>query len=482
MNEPSDELREAFDPAAFRALGHEMIDRLADHLSARFAGRGGAVLPWIDPDEAVEGWPPDFAGGADPVGILQRVIDESNHLLDPRYIGHQVTPGLPLASLAHLVGGFLNSAAAVYEMGPVVTAMERTLVRWLGAKLGWAPGCDGILTSGGSLGNLTALLAARQAKAGFDVWSEGEAGGVPLAVLVGAQSHYSVTRAVQILGLGKHGAVPVPVDERYRLRADQLERVYREVEAEGRKPIAVVASCCSTATGSFDPLEPIAEFCERRGLWLHVDGAHGAAAALSPVERHRLTGIERADSVVWDAHKMMLLPALCTAVLFRDGRRSYETFAQEASYLLHRRNPADEWYNLCGRTLECTKPMMALPLYLALATYGKRIFGDHVTSRFALGRRFAEMVEAEDDFELAVPPEANIVCFRYRPPVTTDLDALQPRIRQAILDEGSYYLVQTRLDTGTWLRVTIIHPTTGEEELGGLLAAVRRHGSRLARS
>ncbi len=481
MSETAGSLAAALDAETFRALGHRLVDHLAAHLQAATAGADLPVLPWVEPDDQVGRWPADFAGGADAMALLERIVEGSNHLLHPRYVGHQVTPGLPLAALCHFMATFLNSATAVYEMGPVATAMDRVVARWLGGHLGWPAGRDGLFVSGGSLGNLTALLAARQAKAGFDVWSQGEAGGTPLAVLVGAQAHYSVARALQIMGIGQTGAVPVPVDDHYRLDPAQLPAAKRAAEAAGRQVIAVVASSCSTATGAFDPLAPIADFCEQHDLWLHVDGAHGAPAALSERYRSLLDGVERVDSVVWDAHKMMLMPALCTAVLFRDGGRSFEAFAQEASYLLHRRDPREEWYNLCGRSLECTKPMMAVPLYVALAVHGEAMFAEHVTSRFDLGRRFGDMVAAEPDFALPVAPACNIVCFRYEPAGAADLDALQAAIRRRILADGRFYLVQTRLADRTWLRVTIINPLTDESHLRDLLDRVRQTGDDLLR-
>src|SRR5262249_25965069 len=155
---------------------------------------------------------------------------------------------------------------------------------------------------------------------------------------------------------------PVPVDDRFRMQPEALAQAKREAEERGRKVIAVVASAGSTATGAFDPLDAIADFCAAHGLWLHVDGAHGARAMLSPTHRARLAGLSRADSIVWDAHKMMMMPALVTAVLFRDGKRSYQAFAQEASYLFEERSLDDEWHNAATRTLECTKLMMGMKL------------------------------------------------------------------------------------------------------------------------
>jgi L-2,4-diaminobutyrate decarboxylase len=233
--------------------------------------------------------------------------------------------------------------------------------------------------------------------------------------------------------------------------------------------IAVVASAGSTATGAFDPLDEVADFCAAHDLWMHVDGAHGASAVLSDTHRARLRGIERADSVVWDAHKMMLMPALVTAVLFRDGRRSYQAFAQEASYLFTGAAPEEQWFNSGTRTLECTKTMMALKLYVALAAYGRAYFADYLDAMFALAQRFADAIEAAPDLELAVRPDCNIVCFRVR----GGDDALQAEIRRRLLAGGHFYLVQTALPAGVFLRVTLINPATRDADLAALLDAVR---------
>lgn len=486
MGAVPDPLAAAFDPEAFRELGHRLVERLADYLAGATSGPPPdvmRVLPWRDPDDAALEWQALLGEAGDPAELLARFQDEGNHLHHPRYAGHQVTVPLPGAALANLACSLLNNATAVYEMSPVGTATERAAVQWLAARLGWDVQADGILTSGGSLGNLTALLAARQAAAGYDVWTEGEAGGLPLAVLVGAESHYSVARSLAVMGLGRHGVVRVPVDAHYRLDPAALEPVCRQTVADGRKPIAVVASSCSTATGAFDPLEPIAEFCAKHGLWLHVDGAHGASAALSGKYRHLLAGVERADSVVWDAHKMMMIPACCTAVLYRDGLHSYQAFAQEASYLLHRGDPRDEWYNLCSRTFECTKPTMSVPLYLAIASYGAEVFDAYVTGRFDLGRRFGELLAAEPGFELPVAPECNIVCFRWRPAGFSGerLDALQAAIRRRILESGAFYLVQTRLPTGVHLRAVLMNPFTTEGDLVELMRLVAEAGEAVVR-
>jgi L-2,4-diaminobutyrate decarboxylase len=467
-------LRSAFDPERFRREGHALVDQLADYLRG-VTDRQGPVLPWAEPETNLASWPeaPPEQPGTSLGELMTRVLAASNHLHHPRYVGHQVTAPLPSSALVHLASALLNNGTAVYEMGPVSAPLERRALQWMARQAGFPAGADGVLTSGGSVGNLTALLAARQAITGRDVWEEGLAGSEPLAILVPDETHYSVKRAAAILGLGRAGVFSIPVDERFRLRPEALPATFDLAERAGRRVFAVVASAGSTSTGAFDPLEPVAEFCRQRGLWFHVDGAHGAAAVLSPKYAHLVAGMGRADSLVWDAHKMMLLPALLTAVLFRDSRRSYEAFSQRADYLL-RQHAHGEWWNPAHRTLECTKRMMGVELWAALALHGTRMFSEYVTRMFDLGRTFAAMLDDADDFELTVAPDCNIVCFRHVPPDFESLDAHQERIRARLIAEGSFYLVQTRLRGQVTLRVTLMNPLTTEADLEALLAAIRR--------
>jgi L-2,4-diaminobutyrate decarboxylase len=476
-------LRAAYDPERFRADGHRLVDLLAEHLARAVARDEAPVLPWVEPAASLDAWPGEFADepGDELLAVLERATAGSIRLHHPRYLGHQVPPPLPGAALADLAIALLNNGMAVYEMGPTSTPMELAVVGWMARQLGMGEGA-GVLTSGGSLGNLTALLAARQAGAGFDAWTAGDHGGPPLAVLCTAQAHYSVSRAIRMMGWGDGGAAVVEVDDRYRMRPDAIPAALARAEAAGRRVIAVIASAGSTGTGAFDPLDAIADVCAARGLWLHVDGAHGASAALSPAHRHRLAGIERADSVVWDAHKLMAMPALITAVIFRDGRRSYEPFAQEASYLYSsgRGTGADEWFNLGLRTLECTKRMMSVVLYAALEAYGTHLFRDYVDRCFDLGAALAAKLDAASDFELSLPPEGNIVCWRWRPAgAPADgpaLDDLQARVRRRVLERGRFYVLQTRLSGHLVFRAALMNPLTEDADLDGLLDEIRACG------
>ena len=245
-------LSAARDPEQFRELGHEVIDRLADHLTA--AGtRAIPVSHPLDPSGMSERWPADFRGGADPLALVNQMLAESTVTHQPRYVGHQLPAPLPLATLGSLVSAVVNGSGAIYELSQVGGACELALSKHLAARLCMPETSGGMIVSGGTIATLTALLAARQARAGFDVWRDGAHGGPPLALLTSDQTHYSTARAAQIMGFGQGGTISVASDERFRMRPDALSAEITAARARGQHPVAVVASAGTTATGAFDP-------------------------------------------------------------------------------------------------------------------------------------------------------------------------------------------------------------------------------------
>ena len=396
---PDERLQAARDPEQFRQWGHAVIDRLADHLTA--AGtRAIPVSNPLDPAGMAERWPADFGGGADPLALVDRMLAESTVTHQPRYVGHQLAAPLPLATLGSLVAAVVNGSGAIYELSQVGGACELALSTHLAARLSMPETSGGMIVNGGTIATLTALLAARQARAGFDVWRDGAHGGPPLAMLASDQTHYSAARAAQIMGFGDGGAIPVASDERFRMRPDALSAEIAAARARGQRPIAVVASAGTTATGAFDPLEEIADVCAAEGLWLHVDAAHGGSAALSPRLAPQLAGIGRADSVVWDLHKTLPFPGLVSLLAYARARDAYGAFAQQAEYLFRTGDAGDE--NMGTRTLECTRPMLSFVAYLGFATVGADGLRTHVERLWELGGELAELVRESDDFELAL--------------------------------------------------------------------------------
>jgi L-2,4-diaminobutyrate decarboxylase len=481
MNITRSKIPAPFNPEEFRTDGHLLVDTLSDYLKEVLSGKEMAVLPWNDPDQLADFFSFSSAGGEkEPINdFIKRIIDNSIHIHHPHYIGHQVTSPLPVAALVQFCTTLLNNGAAIYEMGPVNMAMERNVVNKFGSMIGYTTRYDGIFTHGGTAGNLTAMLAARQAKTDYNIWEEGVKDSNRPGYMISEQAHYSIGRNVRIMGLGTESIIKVPVDSHFRMRTDLLEDIKTEAEKNGIRIISVVASSCSTATGSYDDLEAISGFCEKHGLWMHVDGAHGMGVLFSEKYRNRVKGIERADSVVIDFHKMLLVPALNTLVMFRNGERSFETFAQKASYLFQK-TQKNVWYNSAIRTIECTKSALGIIAYTALKYYGNSYFKRYIDSRYDLTADFAAIVRSDPQFELAVEPESNIVCFRFAPEGHSDsdidLNILNSDIRDKIIKEGSFYIVQAELQGQIFLRLTIINPVTSESDLKNLIGRIKEIG------
>ncbi|MBI5008255.1 MAG: aminotransferase class I/II-fold pyridoxal phosphate-dependent enzyme [Bacteroidia bacterium] len=471
-----------FDPEAFRKEGHLLIDTLANYLKKAYSDNEMAVLPWNAPEDMVSRFEFESGGGEkEPLkDFVKRIIDSSNHLHNPRYIGHQVTSPLPMTALITLCTSLLNNGAAIYEMGPVAMGMEKNIIERFGSMIGYKEGYDGVFTHGGTAGNLTAMLAARQVMTGYNIWEDGIREKEKPGFIVSDQSHYSIGRNIKIMGLGADSVVRIPVDSGFRMRTDLLEDILTGASEKGIKVISVIASACSTATGSYDNLEAIAEFCEKHRLWMHVDGAHGMGVLFSDKYRHLIRGIERADSVIIDFHKMLLTPALNTLIVFKKGETSYETFSQKASYLFNK-TEKNVWYNSATRTLECTKSSLGIIAYTAMKYYGNKYFSEYIDSRYDLASLFAGIIESDSQMELATEPESNIVCFRYSPGLTDNnlLNKINAAIRDIIIKEGSFYIVQTELSGIIWLRTTIINPNTSFDNLMKLLERVKDIGVKL---
>ena len=480
MNKEESHIPGPFNPEEFRKEGHTLVDTLADYLEDALSGKEMPVLPWNEPDQLAEYFSFESGDGEKELlnTFIRRILDNSIHIHHPHYVGHQVTSPLPATVLVQFCTTLLNNGAAIYEMGPVNMAMERNVIKKFGSLIGFRSSFDGIFTHGGTAGNLTAMLAARQTKTDYNIWDEGVREKNKPGYIISEQAHYSVGRNVKIMGLGEESIIKIPVDKNFRMRTDLLEEIKAGAEKKGIRVISVVASSCSTATGSYDDLESIADFCEKYGLWMHVDGAHGMGVLFSKKYNYLVKGIERADSVVIDFHKMLLVPALNTLVMFRNGERSFETFAQKASYLFQK-SQKNVWYNSAIRTIECTKSALGIIAYTALKYYSNGYYSEYIDSRYDLTADFALMIKSDPQLQLAVVPESNIVCFRFAPEGYSDpaLNQINSEIRSGIIKEGSFYIVQTELDGKIWIRLTIINPVTSENDLKNLLERVKVIGT-----
>jgi len=463
-------LTKAFDPESFRSKGHALIDKLANLISETQDGKGHVTTP-RDPDELYRFW--QNQSQQPTADFYNEVINQSIKLHHPYVVGHQVSSPAPLGALSSLLSASLNNGMGIYEMGEGATALEKVVTDIFCNQIGYENG-DGILTSGGTLANLTALLSARASCKDLDVWNDGT--DVQFCIMVSEMAHYCVDRAVRIMGWGSEGIIKVPVNDRYQMDTSLLPSLLEEANNKGKKVLAVVGSAPCTATGTYDDLESIAEFCEKENIWFHIDGAHGGPAIFSDKYRYLMAGSERADSVVIDAHKMMLTPALATALLFKRPSDSYNTFSQKAYYLWESQEE-QEWHNLARRTFECTKLMMSVKIYSLVNEYGLEIFDDFITRQYDLAREFADLIKNQQDFELATLPDSNIVCFRFLPDNQQNnlaVSEINREIRKKMFNAGKFYLVQTELENGLYLRVTLMNVFTGIEHLKELITEIRK--------
>ncbi len=397
--------------------------------------------------------------------FVERYLAATTRLHHPGFLAHQTPAPHYAGALGSLIDGFTNNPMAIYEMGPPAAAIELFMVNWLLQRVGWRPQpldsamvdshAAGILTHGGSLANLTALIAARSRFAP-DVWRRGNP--PDLGLLASEQNHYSVARAAGILGMGSQAVETLETDRLGRIRPDRLPAALERLRDAGRRPMALVANAGSTALGLYDPLEEIADFCQEAGIWLHVDGAHGASALLSAKLRPLLRGIERADSLIWDAHKMLRTPPLCAAVLVRDHRWLDQAFEQEASYLFH--DKQQPGVDLIQRSVECTKAALGLKLYLVVAAMGEEGLAGFVEQQTALAREAWRLFTEHPDFSCPAEPESNILCFACR-----DLDLEHLLLRDRLIEQGDFHLSTARIN-GRWhLRAVFMNPRTTLEDV-----------------
>lgn len=489
-------VRAAFDPNNLQALGHRLVERLTSHLKGVQAS-SGKVLNWGEPtdliaeaDAILEAAPQSVSPLPMPElearfeSLVTEMLGHGHNLHDPHYIGHQVPAPVPIAGWFDAIGSVTNQVMAIYEMGPWATAVERALVDRLGEQVGWQRGqFAGLVTHGGSLANLTGLLTARNVALGR-VWEEGFHHGASPVLVAQQDAHYSVARAAGVLGLGTSNVVRAALNARRQMDPQKLDEQLAALKAAGRPVIAVSACACATPIGAFDPLADIAAVCRKHGVWLHVDAAHGGAACFSRKYRHLLRGVDEVDSLVWDAHKMMFVPALCAFVLYRNKAHRFEAFRQDAPYLFDPSAPGMAEYDSGMLTPECTKRAATYALWGTWSLFGQRLFEDLVDVTFDRAREFYELLNESTDFDTLHEPECNIVAFRYVPDSLRQapeevISNFMLNLRRDLIRSGEFYIVQTKLNGQQALRVTVMNPLTSREDLIALMDAIRRFGAKL---
>ena len=422
----------------------------------------------------------------------QTMIDLSRHNGHPRFFGYVASPSTPIGAYADLIASALNANITCWRSGPAGTEIEKMVVAWLGSLIGYHDHAHGLLTSGGSMANLIALLVANRRKAGNDVarvglWNSGP----PMTVYASDEVHMSIAKAADILGFGRDQVRGVKCDDRLRIDVRHLRERITDDLAAGLRPFCVIASAGTTNTGAVDPLKDVAAVAREFDLWFHVDGAYGAPGVLDPRKKDLFAGLGLADSVSLDPHKWLYVPVDAGCLLFRDEATAKAAFnTDEADYIKVHGLVDDETFAYWDYGVELSRRFRALKVWLTLRYYGIRRIAEAISGDIALAEYFGEVVEHADDFELLAPVELSICCFRYVPPglkradrpsadVDAELNRLNERILAAIQKGGRAYVSNATVNGRFALRACITNFRTTKADIDEAIEVVREaaHGT-----
>jgi glutamate/tyrosine decarboxylase-like PLP-dependent enzyme len=380
----------------------------------------------------------------------------------PRFMAYIPGGGLPYSALGDLIAAASNKYSGFASASPGAVRIENACAAWLAKIIGYPEDSAGTLTSGGSIANLTAIVAAREAR-------DPEGGG---AVYVTRFAHYCVEKALHIAGRARNPRREIATDDCYRMSVDALEQVLEEDRRNGIRPWLVVASAGTVDSGAIDPLPEIADLCRRYGAWLHVDGAYGGLFALCDEGRGLLRGIEQADSVALDPHKTLFLPYGTGAALVRDGRLLQDAFSASGEYI-RPLGESEVGPSPADLSPELTRHFRALRLWLPLQIAGISAFRAAQSEKLALARYFHARLSELDGWDPGPAPDLSVVAFRYFPK-SGDADEFNERLMRHIQQEGRVMLSGTRIDGTYRLRCAILCFRTHLEHVDDVVDALLR--------
>jgi len=458
------------DPDDVRRLGYRAADLVAEHraglLTRPVFGKLGDAAAFFDEPLPEEGQPLDEVLAAVREHVLPHAFGNSH----PRFFAFINATADPLGTVADYLASAMNSNCWGGDHASI--HVERRVVAWLAEMLGLPGTAEGILTSGGSMANFTALASARTAAAP-GVREDGFRGTPPLVVYVSDEVHNCVDKAVDLLGIGWKQLRKIPTDERFRIRLDLLKQAIAADRKAGLVPAIVVGNAGTVNTGAVDPLDALADLCAAEGLWFHVDGAYGALASVSPKLKPLFRGLERADSVAADPHKWLYVPYEAGAALVREPGRMADAFRRPAPYLVHDPDsPVAGPVSFNERGPELSLSFKALKVWMGLKRHGRRGYAAAVEHDVTLARFLADELRARPDFELMAEPVLSIVGFRYRPAGLDEEDRLarlNRRIVNRLVGSGAFFLAPTLLKGRTAMRAAIVNFRTTEDDLRALV-------------
>ncbi len=430
--------------------------------------------------------------GANAEEILARferdVVPHAMQIPSPRYYGLFNPTPLPVAVWADALCSAINQNGAVWRNSPAASVIEASVLRWLCELVRYGPQSFGTLTSGGSEANLVGLKCARDSTSALVRDRGVRAAACDLVVYASEQSHYSLEKSVDILGLGRASLCKIATDDRFHIRTDALREAIERDRSAGRIACCIAGAAGATSTGIVDPLDELADVAREYGCWFHVDAAYGGALAFSEKHRDMLRGIERADSITIDPHKWMFVPFACGALLVRGGRRVLrEAFDITPEYLSEERgylSGADVEYDFFRYGQLGTRRFNALKIWMALKFLGTSGYAEIIERQIELTRYFAKRIDGLKDFKRAGEVETAVCCFRFLPEAARELnaaaqDALQRELQQRIERSGEAWISTTVLKGRRALRVNVNSFLTEQRHIDDLLELVARESANL---
>jgi aromatic-L-amino-acid/L-tryptophan decarboxylase len=400
----------------------------------------------------------------------ETIVPFSRQNAHPRMFGYVQSPGTPIGAFADLLASILNANLTIWRSAPAPVELERLTIDWIRQILRFSPQAGGLFVSGGSMANLAALAAARQKKHN----SLGR-----LRMYASSATHFSIAKAAALLGIGRENVCDVAVDERLKMRVNDLvAKINADLEA-GYVPFCVVGNAGTVDTGAVDPLSEIREVANRFQLWMHVDGSYGAFAILAESARKLFAGMEEADSIALDPHKWLYLPVDVGCVIYRDPEIARSAFAHEAEYTRMFGEEADEAFVCWDYGPELSRRFRALKVWMLLKGVGLNRLSEAIESNLACARHLESMVRASDDFEMVAPVELSIFCFRHVPAQLRNqppeaIDAFNERLLIALQRDGSSYLSNATLGGRFALRGCVLNYRTTLRDMEILLDDLRR--------
>lgn len=478
-----------FDPKIFSENAKLVISKLEKYLSDTSIKGLSLTEPFLLLKKAksfmVEKESSDYSFDKEKFSeIIDLYLSTGIQVHSPGYMGRQFSSVIPLAGLFDLINSIVNQPSSFYEAGQLPSVVDHIMADEFNKFIGWPKDqFTMVTTSGGSLANLTAILAARNDKLP-NVWSSGlfklNGSSIP-AIAVSDAVHYSVSRAAGILGIGSEQIVKLPTNQSKQICIEKVLPTIEAAERRGLKVFCMVGSAGNSSVGAFDNISELANIAREKNIWLHIDGAHGGSFIISDSLRYKLKGIEKVDSFSFDAHKMMFVPAMCSLLFYKNKEKAYGAFKQEASYVFDKESDIYNEFDSAEKNFECTKRPLIMNLWVTWTLYGRTLFANKMEYLCELANKAYQILKEESDFVTLHKPEANILCFRYEPVnlPKKQLCSFQIKIRNQVKKRGNFFISKVDIDDVAALRVVFMNHIITPEHFKMLLREIRTVGQEL---